>query len=397
MPILQGGGYRDPMKAMTIKALEERRKATELAAMKAQQVPEAMPTPWHGLEHLSGILTSGMKDTQTANALAEKEGQRGLLLGNIDPMAGANQMQVAAMGQIDPELAMSLWSDRSKRLRDEADRENWQPLTQQERDTYKIDPADTNTYQRNIVTGEIKATKTGGDTNINVGGESDAFTKKLNEKEGERWSKIGEQATKSAAMKQEIDIMTEALKLAPQGAIPGYIQKLFPSANDAGTLIASINAKLAPALRMEGSGAQSDADLENAIRSLPSLSNNPAANRMIANMLVQKANINIEMGKIVDAVRTGTIDQRAGAQQMQELLARRLDVPPDLQKMFDDQKAADNAAGNPAGGGGSGDPAVLTLKAGDTYTDKETGKKFVYKGGSRSDPANYVELQVTPQ
>src|SRR6188768_4342629 len=118
MPIFKpAGGYRDPLKAMTIKALEQRKALAEAAAAKATEMPAEIRSPWQGAAHLTNVLGTSLAQSRTDSALAERTAGMSKLMGTVDPHTGATQEQIAAMGGYDPEVMKALFSDRSAYLR----------------------------------------------------------------------------------------------------------------------------------------------------------------------------------------------------------------------------------------------------------------------------------------
>ena len=98
-------GYSDPMKAMTIKALEQRQK--DLLAQQAQEQPDAamMATVPGGIGHVLGIVGDQMKQSRADQALAAQKETLARTMAEVDWKKGPTSQQVAIINSADPELA----------------------------------------------------------------------------------------------------------------------------------------------------------------------------------------------------------------------------------------------------------------------------------------------------
>lgn len=108
MALQQGGagsGYRDPMKAMTIKALQDRQKAAAAATAASLQAPATIASPWQGFQHLTGILGAEVTQNRADAAEGDARNRLATLMAQIDPNTGATQQQLADIGTLDPEFA----------------------------------------------------------------------------------------------------------------------------------------------------------------------------------------------------------------------------------------------------------------------------------------------------
>lgn len=189
------------------------------------------------------------------------------------------------------------------------------PLTDQEREIFKIPP-----------TAPAVMTKSGpkilsaGGTTVNIGGDTTpdaALRKQLSEKEGERLSKALGAAAQAGGLAQDFEVIDELVKIAPQGPITGRLAQILPGASSAGAVFESFVLRIAPTLRVEGSGATSDIEYEGMLKSIPQLVNKPDANAAIAEAMKMKAQINIKRGEVIMAYQNQDID----ANQMRQQLA----------------------------------------------------------------------------
>ena len=98
-------GYSDPLKAMTIKALEARQK--DLLAQQAAQQPDmaSMATIPGGIGHVLGVVGDQMKQGRADAALAAQKDMLAKTMAGVDWDKGPTAPQIAAINSADPELA----------------------------------------------------------------------------------------------------------------------------------------------------------------------------------------------------------------------------------------------------------------------------------------------------
>ena len=118
--------------------------------------------------------------------------------------------------------------------------------------------------------------------------------------------------------------------MAPQSPIMGRAAEIFPGFSSAGAAASSVIKRVAPTLRVEGSGSSSDIEYNGMLQSLPSLQNYPEANAAIVAMMQAKAQINLERSELVRAyqnsMKTGE-DAAALRARLSELDARSIMTP----------------------------------------------------------------------
>ena len=176
-----------------------------------------------------------------------------------------------------------------------------------------------------------------GATNVRVGvgaepGDAN-LRKELDKRTGELWGGFREQAVKSAGMSQDMEIIDELITMAPQGPIIGRLNQAFPGVSSSGAAFTSVVERVAPSLRVVGSGSQSDKEYQGFLNSMPSLKNKPEANALISQIMKSKAAINIERGSIVDAYQNAEITASKARQKMNELNSRSI-MTPEMKKAF---------------------------------------------------------------
>jgi hypothetical protein len=205
----------------------------------------------------------------------------------------------------------------------------------------------------------------GGGTTVNIGGDTDADTKmrtELSKDEGARLSKLQAAANVAAGSAQDFAVLDELIGMAPQGPVTGRLAQTFPGVSSAGVLFNSFVQRIAPSLRVEGSGATSDIEFEGMLRSLPALQNKPDANRAIAEVFKQKAEINIKRGDIITQYQNGEIDAKTMRNQL-TALNRQSILSPQMKQMLGEMGGT-----KPVAGGN------VTQNADGTYTYQPGGR-----------------------
>ncbi len=211
-----------------------------------------------------------------------------------------------------------------------------------------------------------------------VGGEPNdaSLRKSLNKKTGELWSTYQEQASTSGALQQDFQVLDELIQIAPQGPVTGRLAETFKGFSSAGDAFQSIVKRIAPTLRAPGSGSTSDIEYDGMLRSLPALSNRPEANTMIAQIMKDKAALNIKRGQIVGAYAQGQITASQAQQQIGDLDKRSI-MTPEM------KRALAGVAGLPAN---NRQPAQSTQSVPQSGAI-EDGYRFT--GGDPGDPNNW--------
>lgn len=176
----------------------------------------------------------------------------------------------------------------------------------------------------------------GGGTTINMpaaaGAESDLY-EALNKRMGEQFADFMTAGATSAVAMQDLDVLQELAPLSPAGPVTGRLAEMFPEVSDVAALRQSIITRVAPTLRVEGSGSTSDTEYEGMLRSLGSLRNTPEANQAIIGLMQDKARFNVERANIVRNLQAGQIDPQEANRQIAEL-EQTLAIPQKVQNVL---------------------------------------------------------------
>jgi hypothetical protein len=113
----------------------------------------------------------------------------------------------------------------------------------------------------------------GSGTTINMpGGEAQTeLQKKLAGQEADILGKYLTAGNTAGVLSNDLSMLGEVLQYAPQDPITGRLAQMFPGVSSAGAAAQSIINRVAPSLRVEGSGSTSDIEYEGMLRSLVSL------------------------------------------------------------------------------------------------------------------------------
>ena len=190
-----------------------------------------------------------------------------------------------------------------------------------------------------------------GATQIIPPGQVDAeeeLRKKLMQKKGEGFSKMLDAGSASASSLTDLNILQQLAPLAPSGPLTGRLTEMFPEFNDVASLRQSIVKRVAPTLRVEGSGATSDLEFNAMLNSLGSLRNTPEANQAIIAVMQEKAKYNMDRAAVIRAYETNKINLDQANEQLASLDSQSR-IPAQVQLILDQYSAAGEGSSAPSG------------------------------------------------
>ena len=158
--------------------------------------------------------------------------------------------------------------------------------------------------------------------------------KKLMQKKGEGFSKMLDAGSASASAMTDLNILQQLAPLAPSGPLTGRLSEAFPEFNDVASLRQSIVKRVAPTLRVEGSGATSDLEFNAMLNSLGSLRNTPEANQAIIAVMQEKAKYNMDRAAVIRAYETNKINLEQANDQLASLDGQSR-IPAQVQLILD--------------------------------------------------------------
>ena len=190
-----------------------------------------------------------------------------------------------------------------------------------------------------------------GATTIIPPGQVDAeeeLRKKLMQKKGEGFAKMLDAGSASASAMTDLNILQQLAPLAPSGQLTGRIAETFKGFNDVADLQQSIVKRVAPTLRVEGSGATSDLEFNAMLNSLGSLISSPEANQAIIAVMQEKAKYNMDRAAVIRAYETNKINLDQANEQLASLDGQSR-IPAQVQLILDRYSMAGEGAAAPSG------------------------------------------------
>ena len=138
-------------------------------------------------------------------------------------------------------------------------------------------------------------------TTINLGEKGNQkFLEALNKGKGTELAAQMAAGAKATEVNYDLQVLYELADEAPSGAIAGRFAEMFPEFNDYSAVRQSIIKRVAPTLRVEGSGSTSDIEFEGMIAGLGKLTNSQEANKAIVGIMIEKNNFNIARARIIN-------------------------------------------------------------------------------------------------
>ena len=227
-----------------------------------------------------------------------------------------------------------------------------------------LDP--TKSYNVSNLTGKISGIGSGGTTIVNEAANAvpdvNELYKILAKDEAEQWGGFLKAGSQAASVIPDITMLGELLQQAPSGPIQGRLAQTFRGFNNAADAAKAIISRLAPSMRVPGSGSTSDIEVQMMMDSLGSLINQQGANALIHAAFKSKLNLDIQRQSIVRRVQSKEITINEGRSELEKL--DQVSILSDPLRGYLSQSAA---ASMQAGG----KPTGISQKKWDSMTDKE--------------------------
>ena len=227
-----------------------------------------------------------------------------------------------------------------------------------------LDP--TKSYNVSSLTGKISGIGSGGTTIVNEAAnavpDADELYKILAKDEADQWGGFLKAGSQAASVIPDITMLGELLKQAPSGPIQGRLAQTFSGFNNAADAAKAIISRLAPSMRVPGSGSTSDIEVQMMMDSLGSLINQQGANALIHAAFKSKLNLDIQRQSIVRRVQSKEITINEGRSELEKLDQVSILSDP-LRGYLSQSTAASMQAG--------GKPPGISQKKWDSMTDKE--------------------------
>lgn len=189
-----------------------------------------------------------------------------------------------------------------------------------------LDP--TKPYQRNMRTRQISQVG-GGGTNVDVdmGGPSD----KLNELVDTQLAGYLTAASTSASAAPQLELLSQLAPLTTEGQIPAALSRMFPTFNDANQAFIGTTNQVLPSLRVPGSGAQSDKDIDVLLNSIGPLAASADTKQLLIQSMMQKNAINQKLADVTQQVVDGSISRSQAMAAIRQINSQSI-ISPALQQ-----------------------------------------------------------------
>lgn len=160
---------------------------------------------------------------------------------------------------------------------------------------------------------------------------AEAFAKENAKRQSEYFDNVAKAGDTAVRTLSDVQQLRTLLKDAPQGAGQPFINTLASFANrlgiDTGDIanlphaqaVQSLVSRIAPTLRVPGSGSQSDIEYKGFLNALPSLSNTPQGNEIISNGIEAFARRGIQESQIAQEVFAGNLTPAQGRKAILDL------------------------------------------------------------------------------
>lgn len=253
-----------------------------------------------------------------------------LLMGILNnPQAGAGAKAIAQtllakqFESKDPMAQMKMALEIQK-LQREVQGDGATPLSDQERQQFGI-PQGQAAYKTR--TGEIKFGPAGTSVNIDQKGETE-FAKTAGKAQATRFNEMVEQGQKSQAIAADFQALTDLASKIGTGkqaevmaAIGPYAQALGVDVKNLGEMEAfnAIVARLAPQMRMPGSGATSDFEMRKFLEALPALGRTPQGNAIITRTFAAVQQRQLRAAEIASKAMAGELKPAEAEKMLREL------------------------------------------------------------------------------
>jgi hypothetical protein len=147
----------------------------------------------------------------------------------------------------------------------------------------------------------------------------------------------------------EMEDLALVMQMVPTGPAQGRFLEVFPEADTNAAVAMSLIKRIAPTLRVAGSGSTSDIEYAGMLGSLGSFRNDPEANAMIFAAMRNKQQIMIEQAKLVESFRNQEIDGKELSKKLFSLKAKSIFDTPEAKRKILGASGAGDAMANARG------------------------------------------------
>ena len=162
---------------------------------------------------------------------------------------------------------------------------------------------------------------------VDTGGPSDELNKLVDT----QLAGYMEQAAVSSAAAPQLQLLSQLAPLTSEGMIPAALSRMFPTFNDANQAFIGVTNQVLPSLRVPGSGAQSDKDIDVLLNSIGPLSASAETKQLLIQSMMQKNSINQLLADVTQQVIDGTLTRPQATAQIRQINSQSI-ISPALQQ-----------------------------------------------------------------
>jgi hypothetical protein len=205
-------------------------------------------------------------------------------------------------------------------------KETFDILTPEQVQLEGLDP--TKQYERNALTNETRVLGAGG-VSVSVGAEPRSFPG-LEKLLDENFAA----ASNSAAARPQLNILSQLAPMTTEGQFQATLSRMLPTYNDANTAFIGISNQVLPSLRVPGSGAQSDRDIDVLLNSIGQLSASAETKQLLIQAMIQKDQIMQQKADITQRYYEGNITAAEAAREIRTIDSMSI-ISPALQQALE--------------------------------------------------------------
>jgi|11_taG_2_1085331.scaffolds.fasta_scaffold00994_2 hypothetical protein len=203
-----------------------------------------------------------------------------------------------------------------------------------------LDP--NKSYRKNLTTNKVEAIG-GAGVSVSVGGGEDTWTTEAAKLQAKRFDSIitaGDDAAKAAT---QVAVLNQLGNSLDQTTIPSMLRKFIPEGISAPVdAYKAVLYNAAMAQKTAGTGPMTDKDFENLLTQVGSIAADPQARQIAQTMLINNANIAMQMADIANQAVSGVITRTKADEMMRELRKREL-IPEDMKQYLENIGASGGA------------------------------------------------------
>lgn len=256
------------------------------------------------IRNLSMTLSSAAQTAQRMGLVPQQEQERGVVVGGN--LVGQNTGRL--MYQASPETPQEPAAVQSLRIR--ATESGLVPGTPEYSD-----------FMRSGGGGNGQV------INVDTGGASNELNKLVDQQLAGYFTA----ASTSASAAPQLQLLSQLAPLTTEGQIPAALSRMFPTFNDANQAFIGITNQVLPSLRVPGSGAQSDKDIDVLLNSIGPLAASADTKQLLIQSMMQKNAINQQLADVAQQVVDGSITRPQATALIRQINSQSI-ISPALQQ-----------------------------------------------------------------